>query len=527
MHKDQLPYAQTGRFSALIQDYLDRNDKLTPFYGRFPEYAAFADQMSDKSENYQNRTGLSTALRAQYAKAQIQSTLIDRLAKPNCFTITTGHQLCLFTGPLYFIYKIVTAIKLAEELCKKYPDSDFVPVFWMASEDHDFDEINHAHLFGKKLIWESGQAGAVGRMEPTAINEVIAELDEILGNSTLAEEAKSLIKDAYLKSKDWASATRKLVIALFGENRLLVIDGDDKELKNLFVPQVLKELDEQLSFTEVEKTGVELGVQYTLQVSPREINLFYLGEQTRERIVFQDGIYKILHSSLFFTPEEIVKEVQANPQNFSPNVILRPLYQETILPNLAYIGGGGELAYWFQLRSMFSSFGVSFPMLVLRNSVLWVGKNEMRKLQNLHLKIVDLFGNKEQLIQKLVINQADSEISLDGEKDQLAALFEGIAERAAGIDPTLKGMVLADEKRALNSLETIEKRMMKAEKDKHSQSINQLTSLFDKLFPGEGLQERHNNFFEYYLKYGPEFIETLIKELDPLNFSFTIFSEEA
>jgi len=526
MHKDQLPYALTGRFSTLIQDYLERNDKLTPFYGRFPEYAAFADQMSDKSENYQNRTGLSTALRAQYAKAQIQSTLIDRLAKHNCFTITTGHQLCLFTGPLYFIYKIITAIKLAEELCKKYPDSDFVPVFWMASEDHDFDEINHAHLFGKKLVWESGQAGAVGRMQLTAIDEVIAELDEILGNSQHAEEAKSLIKEAYLDSEDLAAATRKLVVSLFGENRVLIIDGDDKTLKKIFVPNMLRELSEQLSYSEVEKTSIELGAKYSLQVTPREINLFYLGDQLRERIVFKDGIYSVLHTKLTFTPEEIVKETSTNPQNFSPNVILRPLYQETILPNLAYIGGGGELAYWFQLKAMFNSFGVTFPMLVLRNSVLWVGKNEMRKLQNLQLKIEDLFGDKEQLTQKLVLNQSGSEISLDGEKDQLAALFEGIAERAAGIDPTLRGMVMADEKRALNSLETIEKRMMKAEKDKHSQAINQLTGLFDKLFPEGNLQERHNNFFEFYLKYGSGFIDTLMQEFDPLDFSFTILSEE-
>jgi len=233
-----------------------------------------------------------------------------------------------------------------------------------------------------------------------------------------------------------------------------------------------------------------------------------------------------LHSKLSYTPEEIEIELKSNPQNFSPNVILRPLYQETILPNLAYIGGGGELAYWFQLKSMFNSFNVTFPMLVLRNSVLLIGKNEARKMQNLNLSVLDLFGDKEEQIKTLVLEQADSEISLEQEKLELSAIFENIATRAASIDPTLKAMVLAEEKRALNSLEGVEKRMMKAEKDKHSLAINQLTGVYDKLFPEGSLQERHNNFFEFYLKHGHSFLEELFKNLDPLDFRFTILSED-
>jgi len=526
MQITRLPYAQTSRFSALIQDYLDGNESLKQFYGRFPTAEAFKLQMDEKLANYRHRTALVNALKAQYAGSGGSSKLIDRLSNSNCYTITTGHQLCLFTGPLYFVYKIVTTIKLTEEMRLKYPDADFVPVFWMASEDHDFDEVNHAHLFGKKLVWESGQAGAVGRMQLTALDETIAEIGEILGSSILAKEALSIIQEAYGTSANWALATRKLVTKLFGADRLLIIDGDDKALKSLFIPQMQRELSEQLSFSATEATGASLGLHYPLQVTPREINLFYLADQLRERIVLQDGVFKVLHSKLSFTPEEIEIELKTNPENFSPNVILRPLYQETILPNLAYIGGGGELAYWFQLKSMFNSFNVTFPMLVLRNSVLLIGKNEARKMQNLNLSVLDLFGDKEEQIKTLVLEQADSEISLEQEKLELSAIFENIATRAASIDPTLKAMVLAEEKRALNSLEGVEKRMMKAEKDKHSLAINQLTGVYDKLFPEGSLQERHNNFFEFYLKHGHSFLEELFKNLDPLDFRFTILSEE-
>lgn len=526
MQITHLPYAQTGRFSALIQDYLDGNESLKQFYGRFPTAEGFKLQMDDKSVNYQHRVTLVSALKAQYDRSGGSSKLIERLAASNCFTITTGHQLCLFTGPLYFVYKIITTIKLAEEMRHKYLDADFVPVFWMASEDHDFDEVNHAHLFGKKLFWESGQAGAVGRMQLTALEETIAEFGEILGASPLAQEALAMVKSAYEGATNWAMATRKLVSLLFGDERLLIIDGDDSALKSLFIPQMQRELHEQLSFSETESTGASLGLHYPLQVTPREINLFYLADQLRERIVLQDGEYKVLHTDLSFTPEKIEQELKAHPENFSPNVILRPLYQETILPNLAYIGGGGELAYWFQLKSMFVSSNVTFPMLVLRNSVLWIGKNEARKMQNLNLDVLALFGDKEEQIKALVLNQADSEISLEAEKLELSTIFEGIAGCAAAIDPTLKAMVLAEEKRALNSLDGVEKRMMKAEKDKHAQAINQLTGVFDKLFPEGSLQERHNNFFEFYLKHGPEFMDELYKHLDPLDFQFTIFSEE-
>lgn len=526
MQMTELSFADTKRFGKIILDYLQGEDDLKPFYHRFPERSAFGAQIEEKAAQYEHRQTLVAALRKQHESLPHVGPVIDRLADKRCFTVTTGHQLCLLTGPLYFIYKITSVIKLAKQLREEYPSHDFLPVFWMASEDHDFDEANHAHLFNKKVAWESGQGGAVGRMALTGMSETLAELRDVLGDSDNARAALAMIEEAYHTSSETvASATRNLVYSIFKGQDLIVIDGDDLELKRCFAPIMRRELEEQFSDQAISATNKKLEPHYGLQVNQREINLFYLGDQMRERIVRKDGHYHVLHTDIRFTTEQLEEELSNHPERFSPNVVLRPLYQEVILPNLAYIGGGGELSYWFQLKAMFEAAEVPFPVLMLRDSVLWVSKNETKKMNRLGLKVNQLFGDRDQLIKEVVVERSEQELSLDGQRDELAALFESIAERAAAIDPTLKKMVLAEEARAENSLDNIEKKLIKAEKDRHSLSVKQINNIFEKLFPEGQLQERHQNYFEFYLRYGDAFIDTLMAELDPLRFSFTVIQE--
>lgn len=528
MQKTTIAYSETGRFAQIILDYLEKADHLKPFYNRFPEISSFESQMSEKARSFTHRKVLCDALRKQYrSPSDDTSKLIERLENDHCFTVTTGHQLCLFTGPLYFIYKIVSIIKLAKELREEYPGKDVVPVFWMASEDHDFDEVNHLHLNDKKVTWESGQGGAVGRMKPEAIEEALDEVAEILGDSPFASEALNDLRGAYSNgTKTLARATRSLVHKIFGEKDLLVIDGDCPDLKELFVPTMKRELEDEFSFRAVTATSRELGEHYSMQVTPREINLFYLGDQLRERIVLaEDGKFKVLHTELEWTKDEIFKELKSHPDRFSPNVVLRPLYQEEVLPNLAYIGGGGELSYWFQLKRVFDEVKVSFPILVLRNSVLWIPRAESKKIAKLNLSPEEFFDNREKLIQDTVRDRSDLELSLQTERDDINAMFEEISERAASIDPTLRKMVLADGARAKNSLDKIEKRLMKAQKEREDFAVGKINSVFDRLFPENGLQERHANYFEFYEKYGEEFLSTLLETLDPLDFEFTLIEE--
>src|SRR5690606_9840507 len=218
-------------------------------------------------------------------------------------------------------------------------------------------------------------------------------------------------------------------------------------------------------------------------------------------------------------------EVENHPEKFSPNVILRPLYQETILPNLCYIGGGGELAYWFQLKEMFGEAKITFPVLLLRNSAMWISRNETRKMEKLNLSVMDLFQDREQLVKTIVHEKSEQELSLDPEKRKLNDMFREISERILKIDPTLEKMVLADGARTSKTLHRIEKRMMRAEKERHSLTISQINNIFDRLFPAGGLQERHSNYFDFYLRYGRYFMNTLFENLDPLQPEFTVFEE--
>ncbi len=526
MQTSHLSYQSTGKFNQLIIDYLAQEENLRPFYHRFPTLDAFADQIKEKKSSFAHRDVLVQALRSQHSGIESGSGLIDRLENENCFTVTTGHQLCLFTGPLYFIFKIVTTINLAAQLREEYPDQDFVPVFWMASEDHDFDEVNHLYLNHQKVFWESGQGGAVGRMKLTAIDEALDSMAESLGESEHATTIMTLLRKIFSsEEKTLAEATRNLVYALFDADQILVIDGDDKALKQLFAPTVKRELTDQFSDRAVAATNEKLGEHYKLQVSQREINLFYLDDQLRERIVYSDGKYAVLHTNLEFTPDEIIREVENHPEKFSPNVILRPLYQETILPNLCYIGGGGELAYWFQLKEMFGEAKITFPVLLLRNSAMWISRNETRKMEKLNLSVMDLFQDREQLVKTIVHEKSEQELSLDPEKRKLNDMFREISERILKIDPTLEKMVLADGARTSKTLHRIEKRMMRAEKERHSLTISQISNIFDRLFPAGGLQERHSNYFDFYLRYGRYFMNTLFENLDPLRPEFTVFEE--
>jgi len=347
----------------LICDYLDGKPELKSFYNRFPRLENFKAQINQKELSFstENRKVLVSVLKSQYENIEsshITNQHIDSLKSENTFTITTGHQLNLFTGPLYFLYKIVSAINLSNELKTKYPEYNFVPVYWMATEDHDFDEINYFNFKGKKFQWNRDASGAVGELSMEGLDAVLDLFSQDLGSGTHAEDLKTLFREAYLDHDNLADATRFLANALFKDYGLVIVDANDSDLKRLFIPQMETELQNQTSFDAVSKTNEALSSiskDYKIQVNPREINLFYLTKNLRERIVFQDAVYQVLNTNITWSKSEIEKELLAHPERFSPNVIMRPLYQEVILPNLCYIGGGGELAYWMQLKDYFEA----------------------------------------------------------------------------------------------------------------------------------------------------------------------------
>ena len=529
MPTDSIPFRETNYFSDFICDYLDQKPELKPLYHRFPSLENFKAQIEEKLKSgylERNRKVLFDVLKMQYQNintSKLTTKNIERLKDNNTFTITTGHQLNLFTGPLYFLYKIISTINLTKELKEKYPENNFVPIYWMATEDHDFEEINYFNFKGKKIQWPSNQIGAVGHFNTEGLDAVFEVIAAEFGAGKNAEQLKTWFKEAYVNHDNLADATRYLANELFGKYGLVILDADNKELKRLFIPHMQKEMVEHTAFKTVSETNKKLeALGLKIQVNPREINLFYITNGLRERIVENDGIYSVLETDIRWDEDQLLQHLNDYPERFSPNVIMRPLYQEAILPNLCYIGGGGEMIYWLQLKSNFEAQNVTFPMLLLRNSALVKTTKQAEKLNNLNISDSDLFLDRHSFINKKVRKISNIDIDFSEQIEHLESQFKHLLDLADQTDKSFIGAVKAQEVKQIKGLKYLEERLLKAQKRKLADHISRCTELQEQLFPGQSLQERNTNFSELYLEYGVELIPELMKALQPLKGDFTI-----
>lgn len=528
--KQNIELKSTGLFSSLFEDYVSQSEQVKPFYNYHFSKKDFSDYLIQNTFDYLNRNILVKALQSQEKlvtnTSSASSANIKLLENNNTYTITTGHQLCLFTGPLYFVYKIASTINLCRSLKQNFADKNFVPVYWMASEDHDFEEINHANVFGKKVVWNSEQKGSVGDFSTAGLQEVITELKTILGDNDKANDLASVFEKAYLKHANLSDATRYLVNEFFGEYGIVILDGNDSELKNLFKDEFKKDIFENTSYQLVSETITELQKNYSAQVTPREINVFYKEKGFRERIEKKGERYVVLNTELSFSKEELENIIQSSPEKLSPNVVLRPLYQQKILPNIAYVGGPGELAYWLEYKTMFEAFNIHLPILMPRNFVILLDKVTQNKLQKLNLTTNDTFKDGEELVKQFIKTQ-HNDINLEDAKKQLADIFASITETVSAIDKTLVGSTEAEKQKAINGVSNIEQKINRALKQKSETDVNQIWSIKEKLFPKGIPQERYDNFSMYYTKYGKEFFSSVLENLsyDLDKFEYTVLKE--
>jgi len=523
MSVEKIPYDQTNFFSKFILDYLSGAESLTPFYNRAPKLSSFKAQILEKQKQPVNRKVLVEELSQQYSLINTTDSVtrnIQSLLQENTFTVATGHQLCLFTGPLYFIYKIITTINLSEQLKSEYPEYNFVPIYWMASEDHDFDEVNHVHLFGKTLQWNQDQKGAVGAISTESMQSLFDQLKPILGDSLNAKDLYRLLSDSYLENKDLASATRHLVNSLFSKYGLVVLDADSPNLKKEAIPLIKRDVLEKSNYPLIQNTNQGLG---EVQAYVRPINFFYLQKGSRNRIEQQGTDFIVCNSDLKFSKEALLSEIENHPERFSPNVLLRPLFKELLLPNLAMIGGGAEVNYWMQLKSTFSFNKIVYPILMLRNSVLIANDTISKKVNLLGFDICDFFYDDVELHKRYMSRTSDVDININSELVKLDDLFSSLLSKT--IDEGVKSSILAEKQKQVNALKKIEHKLLKLEKQKHQNALSQISVIKTKLFPNNVLQERHENFIPFYLKYGVEFFDLLKKELKLFERKFILFSD--
>ena len=489
-HINDIPLSVESR--SVREDYLHADPALRSFYRLTPRDYDVRKMVTERQKQDVARKVLADTLTKQYRnlpEIKAVNDNINRLRNENCFTLTTGHQPILFGGPLYVIYKALTVIRLAESFKSQMPEADFVPVFWVASEDHDAQELNHTWIgFKDKKIYESPIPAAVGRHLLT---------DEI---KRLCPDDKLLL-DCWQPGNHWADAFIATLHGWLGKLGLVILNPDEPELKRSFLAVAQKEFTDRPTEPLILATNMELETKgYSLQLNPRPVNLFYLTDEVRGRIIpLPSGDFKIDHTDLHFTKKHLIDHVCRHPELVSPNAALRPLFQETILPNLVYVGGWGEIAYWMQLGAVFEYYQVPMPLIMPRASALIWTESQWKEWQTFGLEVADIFL-PDAHFRKQALQQLWDETPLQEWSDELTALFTKLNDYVGTLTPqqqhNVKGQLVKNQKFTAQ----LRKKMAKMILRQHPLTYQPILRLKDRINPEGAVQERLLNpasFMEY------------------------------
>jgi bacillithiol biosynthesis cysteine-adding enzyme BshC len=526
MQKQIVSRSQTGLFSDIANRLVESQETLDKFIEAPFSKASLLNQAKKKQNTFpkERRSLLYNTLSTQLsgvASEKVQNNLAS-LKEEHTFTITTGHQLNLYSGPLYVVYKIMHVIKLAEELSKSDSANNYVPLFWMATEDHDFEEINHLHLFNDTVSWKTDQKGPVGRFDLEDFDSTKHELlDKFQNNENFAE-----FLGRYYSHGTLAEATREFVMDLFVDYGLLVLDADDVELKRSFSPILEEELTNPFAESCVEKSTKALDEEgIGSQVTPRPINLFYITKGRRDRIIPDDGNFQVGED--YFSMEEMLTILESNPERFSPNVVLRPVFQEYILPNICYVGGGGEMAYWLQLKGVFDHISLPYPVIQVRNSVQFIDGIAFKKMNKLNLTFNQLFDGIHSVKKQFVLDHGEDALDfaeLESKQEELVALIDQVV---GSVDKALDGYGRSEIAKLGKQIDGIKQKLVRHQKKRHDDEMSQIENLFERLFPADGLQERYDNVIPKLAKYGKDdFLQELYKHMDPFEKGLIVITED-
>lgn len=482
----------TNLYTEQQNQLVYQQEELLSFIGHTFSKENFRHQLKEKSNNYSRtiRQALAKHVNQFYANRSCSDKLsknIEAIANDTTFTVTTGHQLSLFTGPIFTIYKIIHVIRLTEELAKEYPEFTFVPVFWMASEDHDFEEVQSTTIFNQPITWNSDQQGPVGRFGLNGFDDLKKKVLSFFENHPGCD-VESLLS-AYI-GENYGEATCNLFHALFDRYGLVIIDGDHPTLKSLFRPILEKELKEQFSHRAVMKTNVQLEKEgLKLQLTARELNLFYLEDQFRERILHvEDGFF--IEGKGKVSLDHLVMELVNHPERFSPNVVLRPVYQEFILPNLCYVGGVGELSYWLQLKEVFQAVSLTYPLIQARTSLLWIDASTAKKMQKTEIVLEDLFKDIHAVKTHFLHTLASDDLDFKEIEDVVEQLKIMLLAKIKQVDNNMESFAHAEMIKLEKQITFVKEKLTKIVKQNHDFVFLSIDQIFERLFPKGGLQER-------------------------------------
>lgn len=489
------------------------------------------DQASERADfSEERRQVLVEVLREQYARCTIRvegrlEAQLEHLLQVTSRTVVTGHQLNLFGGPLYVLYKLAHIVAQARELNASTPGFYTVPVFWMATEDHDYAEVDHVHFRAQPFRAAGVPAGAVGRRVLGDLEPLISAVEALLGTGKRAAAAGALLRRAYRAGRTWAEAMRILAHDWFGAQGLVILDADDPRLKRFFIPICEQELRNSTYSAALRHTTQSLSESYSVQALVRPINLFYLGSDFRTRIEREGEVFRTIEGGLSWSETTLIAELHAHPERFSPNVLLRPLYQETLLPNLAYTGGGGELAYWFQMRAAFETAGIPMPVLILRQSFLWVTGSASKVWMHTEVPAAEWFVEVSRFIRHRLSEHSPLDLALTEPRQELDRVFEKLLSLASQTDESMHRAVEAERKRHQKGLHRLEGKLIRAEKRRLGERVRQWERAHAQLFPQGGLQERFDSYWDLFEHFGPQTPAVVLSAISAFEPAFLLMRE--
>ncbi len=527
--------------NKLFQDYLYNFDNVKRFYNyNFRDEDSYTSVFNNVVKKNPDITAkVNEILKKQYQKVSPSDKTnnnIAKLSKKNTVAIFTGQQLGLVGGPLYTIYKIFTAIKLSEYLSEKFTGFNFVPVFWLAGDDHDFEEVTNLKFIDKnnelKKIYyydfnnKEANKGSIGNLKfGNSINDFKTEIKNSIRETEFSKKFFKLLDKILVEGKTFKDSFFDLIFKIFDDAGLIIFNPQDSEIKELLKPIFLKELNDfNIHSSEVLLTSADLDENYHAQVKVKPINLFYSNETGRHLIEPVNDEFRLKGKRKHITKEEMFELLEKFPERFSPNVLLRPVCQDYLFPTGFYIAGPGEISYFAQVMPLYKNYNVSQPIIYPRASATIVESNIAKILMKFNLSVKDFFAGektlKENVLNTLSSNNVET-IFYTATKSIEESLTK-LTEQLSFIDNTIGEVSNKNKEKILNQLKVLQTKALKGEENKYSAAMRQLKKAQNILYPNNNLQERELSIVNFINKYGTDFFDWLFNELEINEFEHQI-----
>jgi bacillithiol biosynthesis cysteine-adding enzyme BshC len=519
--------------SRLFTDLTENPEKVREFYPLHYKdensWRTIMDKVHERNTDYSELAQILKQQNTDLCASGKAINNIEKLASGNAFAVVTGQQVGIFTGPLYTIYKAMTAIKLSEYLSEKY-QADFIPVFWIESNDHDLEEANHIYLLDSnsdlvKLEYKPSQYTPNCSVKDVLIDDgfldIINDLLKSSPNTEFKKDIFDIICESYLPSKSLSYGFGQMMSRLFSKYGLVFIDPSDPDVKNLMSPIFQREIESPLKSVGIVNSAGErlrsLGYESQIEKSDDSTCLFIEESGARRKLFFRDGNYEIDGSGMKLSKSQLLETLQIAPWRFSPNVALRPVIQDYILPTVTYVAGPGEASYFAQLNNLYAYMNVSMPIIHPRAGFTIVESKVQRVMEKNGLEISDLSEHYEKLFSRVSKQHVSDKLEqlIESSRSEIESVFEKLSSELIHIDPNIENVTESARKKIDQQINILRERAYQLQRSRDDIIRNQIKRACMNIYPDDKPQERVFNVVQYLVLYGTDLLNEIMTVINP------------